>query len=167
MEQLSPIFRLHGAAFHEHTPWSPEIKSTALYRELSKLHIAAEPLIDSLWRLVDETGMPVTRPLYLEYPEDPRAAKQDQEWLLGPEVLVAPVVTQHAVSRAVYFPSGCWRSPETGQEVTGPAELTIQPNSTSSRSFSSAARGPSSLQGALAGRRDNSPPVCSHFPDGP
>ncbi len=122
---LSPIFRLHGAVLHEHTPWASGIRAVGLYRELSKLHISAQPLIYSLWRDADETGIPVTRPLYLEYPADPQAAEQDQEWLLGPDVLVAPVVTQHARSRSVYFPSGCWRSPETGQEVTGPIEQTI------------------------------------------
>ena len=64
--------------------------------------------------------MPVTRPLYLEYPEDPQAAQEDQEWMLGPDVLVAPVVEQSATLREVYFPAGCWHDPETGQTETGP-----------------------------------------------
>ena len=64
--------------------------------------------------------MPVTRPLYLAYPEDAQAAAQDQEWLLGADVLVAPVVQEKASSREVYFPAGCWRDPETGRQVSGP-----------------------------------------------
>ncbi len=117
---LSPLFRLHGALSAEHTPWAKGIHAVTLYRALSELHVSATSLISALWKQADETGVPITRPLYLAYPEDPQAATQDQEWLLGPDVLVAPVVERGATSRAVYFPSGCWRSPETGQEVLGP-----------------------------------------------
>jgi alpha-glucosidase (family GH31 glycosyl hydrolase) len=122
---LSPLFRLHGAVLYEHTPWAKGIHAETLYKSLSLLHISAAPLISALWKQADETGMPITRPLYLAYPEDPQAALQDQEWLLGADVLVAPVVEQHATSRTVYFPSGCWRSPETGQEVLGPRYETV------------------------------------------
>jgi sulfoquinovosidase len=117
---LSPVFRLHGALLTEHTPWSKHIDAASLYKSLSRLHVSAEPLIASLWKEADETGMPVTRPLYLAYPEDAQAESQDQEWLLGPDVLVAPVVEQQATSREIYFPEGCWRDPETGVQVTGP-----------------------------------------------
>jgi alpha-glucosidase (family GH31 glycosyl hydrolase) len=117
---LSPVFRLHGAAFGEHAPWSSHIHALVLYKQLTNLHISAEPLIASLWQEADETGIPVTRPLYLDYPDDPQAAAQDQEWLLGANVLVAPVVEQEATSRSVYLPDGCWRDPETGLQVTGP-----------------------------------------------
>jgi alpha-glucosidase (family GH31 glycosyl hydrolase) len=122
---LSPLFRLHGAITREHAPWAKGIHAVGLYKALSELHISAEPLISALWKQADETGVPITRPLYLAYPEDPQAALQEQEWLLGPDVLVAPVVEQGATSRAVYFPSGCWRNPETGQEVLGPRYETV------------------------------------------
>ena len=45
--------------------------------------------------------------------------------MLGPDVLVAPVFEEHALSRSVYFPSGCWRDPETGLEQTGPASVAV------------------------------------------
>jgi len=125
---LSPVFRLHGAALgEEHTPWSypsPAPIITA-YRQLSKLHVAAQPLISKLWQQAWETGMPITRPLYLEYPNDPEAANQNEEWLLGPDVLVAPIVQQGAQSRSVYFPSGCWRSPASAQQVIGPQSVAV------------------------------------------
>jgi sulfoquinovosidase len=117
---LSPIFRLHGALRTEHTPWMTPTRSIEIYRQLSALHVSAESLITRLWREADETGIPPTRPLFLEYPDDPQAAVQDQEWLLGPDVLIAPVVERRARERTVYFPAGCWRSPETGQEIQGP-----------------------------------------------
>jgi alpha-glucosidase len=122
---LSPVFRLHGALGEEHTPWDPKINAVAVYKQLSELHISVEPYISALWKQADETGIPITRPLYLAYPDDPQAALQDQEWLLGPDVLVAPIVEKGATGRTAYFPAGCWRDPETGQQVLGPRYETV------------------------------------------
>ncbi len=131
---LSPVFRLHGAGpTGTHTPWSFDQETVDAYNGLSRLHLKAVPLIMRLWRKATRTGMPPTRPLWLAYPGDRRARAQDQEWLLGPDVLVAPVVEQGATSRSVYFPAGCWRDPVTGHRYRGrrtatvPAPLTVLP----------------------------------------
>jgi sulfoquinovosidase len=117
---LSPEFRLHGSLIAgTHVPWSYDASTARAYDALARLHLAARPLILREWRHAVRTGIPVTRPLWLEYPHDRRAARQDQEWLLGPDVLVAPVVTAGARGRNVYFPRGCWRSPATGRVVHG------------------------------------------------
>jgi sulfoquinovosidase len=117
---LTPIFRLHGSvAAGTHTPWTYDAQTVRIYRHLSRLHSAAAPLIARLWRTAARTGMPIARPLWLAAPGDRRAAGQDQEWMLGPNVLVAPVVSEGARTRMVYFPRGCWASPETGRRVSG------------------------------------------------
>jgi len=111
---LSPIFRLHGSGrAGTHTPWSYDQQTVDVYRSLSLLHEQAAPMILRLWRQADGTGIPPTRPLWLEFPDDLRAAAQQQEWTLGDDVLVAPVVSEGAASRSVYFPGGCWRDPQT------------------------------------------------------
>jgi alpha-glucosidase len=123
---LSPLFRLHGSLVAgTHTPWSYDSQTVSVYEQLVALHMAARPLILKLWRQADHTGMPITRPLWLAYPNDPEAAQQDQEWLLGPDVLVAPVVSQGATSRQVYFPAGCWVRPDTGQRYEGPRQDSV------------------------------------------
>jgi alpha-D-xyloside xylohydrolase len=123
---LSPQFRLHGSVgAGTHTPWSFDEETVRIYNALSRLHLAARPLILKLWREAVETGVPVARPLYLEFPDDPEAAKQDQEWMLGPYVLVAPVVEEGARSRDVYFPRGCWEHPESGARFTGPTTAKV------------------------------------------
>jgi sulfoquinovosidase len=120
------VFRLHGALLGaEHGPWTFGPHTSQIYDAFSHLHLSARPLIMALWKEADETGIPPTRPLYVEYPNDPTAATQDQEWLLGPNLLVAPIVQEGASSRSVYFPAGCWRDPATGQEVTGPSSATV------------------------------------------
>jgi len=117
---LSPVFRLHGSGIHgTHTPWSYDAQTVRVYDALSRLHLRAVPLIMSLWREADRTGIPITRPLWLADPGEAQARAQDQEWLLRPNVLVAPVVREGAVSRRVYFPAGCWRS-SSGRMVRGP-----------------------------------------------
>ncbi len=123
---LSPQFRLHGSVgAGTHTPWSFDEETVQVYNALSRLHLAARPLILKLWREGVETGAPVTRPLYLEFPDDPEAVKQDQQWMLGPDVLVAPVVVEGATSREVYFPRGCWESPESGARFEGPRSAKV------------------------------------------
>jgi len=131
---LMPVFRLHGSAeAGTHTPWSYDAQTVRVYNQLSRLHLAAASLIMRLWREADRTGIPPTRPLWLSNPGDPVAAQQDEEFELGPDVLVAPVVTQGAASRRVYFPAGCWRMPTTGHRYTGrrydtvSAPLTVLP----------------------------------------
>ncbi len=123
---LSPIFRLHGSGrTGTHTPWSYDAQTVRAYIALSKLHQRAAPLILRLWRQADRTGIPPTRPLWLQFPGDRRAAAQEQEWTLGDDVLVAPVVQQGVSSRAVYFPIGCWRDPQTGRVERGRREVVI------------------------------------------
>jgi alpha-glucosidase (family GH31 glycosyl hydrolase) len=123
---LSPIFRLHGSGrVGTHTPWSYDRQTVRIYRRLSLLHERAAPLILRLWKQADITGIPPTRPLWLEFPGDRRAAVQQQEWTLGDDVLVTPVVTEGATARSVYFPAGCWRDPQTGLTEHGPRAAVV------------------------------------------
>src|SRR4051812_43146822 len=123
---LSPLFRLHGSVnAGTHTPWSFDDDTVQVYEALSRLHLAARPLILRLWREAQTSGVPPTRPLWLADPGDAEAARQDQEWLLGPDVLVAPVVTEGAIARSVYFPRGCWRAAESGARYDGPRSASV------------------------------------------
>ena len=118
---LSPLMRLHGSInAGTHTPWSFDQETVRIYDRLSRLHLQARPLILDLWREAARTGIPIARPLWLAYPGDAEAGRQDQQWMLGPDILVAPIVSEGAEARSVYFPSGCWEHPETGEARQGP-----------------------------------------------
>lgn len=118
---FTPFFRLHGSLLAgTHTPWRYGAQTVRIYDRLARLHERQLPLILRLWRQADRTGIPPTRPLWLAYPHDRRASRQDQEWLLGQDLLVAPVVDPGASGRSVYFPAGCWRSPHSRRVVHGP-----------------------------------------------
>jgi sulfoquinovosidase len=124
---FTPFFRLHGSLLAgTHTPWRYDAQTVRIYNRLARLHDREIPLILRLWREADRTGIPPTLPLWLVYPRDHRAARQQQEWLLGRNLLVAPVVTQGARGRSVYLPTGCWRSAQSGRRLHGPVATWIR-----------------------------------------
>jgi len=55
------------------------------------------------------TGAPIIRPLWWVAPTDPEALSIGDEFLVGDDLLVAPVIVQSARSRDIYLPAGLWR----------------------------------------------------------
>lgn len=74
----------------------------------ARLRTQLEPYLAAAERQYNATGMPLMRQLMLAYPTDPRAAERDDEYMFGPDLLVAPVIKAGARSRSVYLPPGRW-----------------------------------------------------------
>lgn len=70
-----------------------------------------------------KTGDPLIRPLWWLAPNDQHAQVCDDQFLLGNDILVAPVVVPAARNRNIYLPSGQWHDHWTGQVFLGPIEL--------------------------------------------
>jgi alpha-D-xyloside xylohydrolase len=65
------------------------------------------------------------RPLFVDFPDDPGAWQVDDQFLLGPDLLVAPVTAGGVRERKVYLPAGAdWRDAWTGTRHAGGAEVT-------------------------------------------
>jgi alpha-glucosidase (family GH31 glycosyl hydrolase) len=79
-----------------------------VWARYARLRTQFEPYLAAAERQYNATGMPLMRQLMLAYPGDPRAAARDDEYMFGPELLVAPVIQAAATSRSVYFPRGQW-----------------------------------------------------------
>ncbi|GJM73711.1 hypothetical protein HMSSN036_59270 [Paenibacillus macerans] len=77
----------------------------------------------ALARQAAKDGLPMLRSLEFEYPGRGYALVQDQ-FLLGSNLLVAPVVAKGQTSRRVVFPEGRWQG-DDGSVVSGPAELEV------------------------------------------
>lgn len=123
---LSPVFRVHNSSSNGvRMPWFYGEQTLEHWRKAANLHLKAAPLIMRLWEEAQLTGQPPVRGLWLEFPDDPRARKEDQQWMLGPDVIVAPVVTKGASQRAVYLPKGCWTHVDTGRQFNGPMDATV------------------------------------------
>jgi alpha-glucosidase/alpha-D-xyloside xylohydrolase len=74
----------------------------------------------TLAREACDTGLPPMRALLLACPDDPEAVKLGDEYLWGPNLLVAPVVEKGATTRRLYLPKGVWQDWWTGERLTGP-----------------------------------------------
>ncbi len=117
---LSSHARFHGIRGRE--PWYFGEKAVEVVREFARLRYRLLPYIYSLAREAAESGLPVVRPLLLEYPEDAAAETVDFEYLLGRDLLVAPVT--NAEGRCVvYLPEGRWCDWWTGEVLQGPRFL--------------------------------------------
>ena len=68
-----------------------------------------------------ETGAPVQRPLVFDHQHDPAVRDIDDEYLLGPDLLVAPVLEPGQTARQVYLPAGDWYDWHTGERHAGGA----------------------------------------------
>lgn len=69
-----------------------------------------------------DTGMPLIRALFLEYPDDENCWMVQDEYMFGAEYLVAPVTDYGARSRFVYLPAGKWRSCDTDEIICSNGE---------------------------------------------
>lgn len=106
-------------------PDDSEPRALALWREAAALHRRACPLILRLWQEAVETGMPITRPMWLHEPAAEGNPHNDDQWMLGPDLLVAPVLEEGARSREVWLPSGCWQLHGEGEHLQGPGLVNV------------------------------------------
>ena len=67
------------------------------------------------------------RPLFFDFPRDEACASVDDEFLFGPDLLVAPVLTEGARRREVYLPTGTsWSDAWSGQNYEGSQHLVAE-----------------------------------------
>ncbi|MFJ4841654.1 alpha-xylosidase [Streptomyces sp. NPDC088746] len=116
---LSSHSRLHGSSSYR-VPWEFGDEAVDVARQFTRLKHRLMPYLYGAAVEAHRTGVPVMRPLLLEFPDDPTARTADREYLLGPDVLVAPVFTDDGEVE-YYVPEGTWTHLLTGGTVTGPA----------------------------------------------
>ncbi|GAA0931244.1 glycoside hydrolase family 31 protein [Kribbella koreensis] len=117
---FQPIDRLHSN-HSDRLPWQYGTAAAESAKRFLNLRENLVPYTYTLAREAATTGVPVVRPTYLEYPEEPAAyATAGSEYLYGPDVLVAPVTTPGAqTSTSVWFPPGQWTDYFTGRTYAG------------------------------------------------
>jgi len=79
-----------------------------VWARYAKLRTQLYPYLDAAEKTYDRSGMPIMRQLGLAHPDDPQALARDDEFLFGPDILAAPVLSQGATRRKVYLPEGRW-----------------------------------------------------------
>lgn len=100
---LSPLVRFHGTSARE--PWAFGEEAVLQYQKYAALRYSLMEYLYSEAKQCTKDCTPMLRALALDFPEDPVAGEIDDEYLLGRNILVAPVFNTDA-SRAVYLPAG-------------------------------------------------------------
>lgn len=116
---LSPVMRDMLGAQADPVGVFTSDDTLATFAGYARLHQALMPYLHGLTEQAGRTGLPLIRPLWLAAPTDPVAWTVEDAYLLGDDLLVAPVVTNGARNRPVYLPVGQWRDYWTGEVLTG------------------------------------------------
>ena len=117
---LSPFCRNHCAiSSRVQEPWTFDAETIEIYRKYLKLRYALLPYLYDLFKQEEETGLPLMRPMVLQYERDEETRNLNGQFMLGDDLLAAPVVEQGAVRKMVYLPKGTWYDYWSGEKLTG------------------------------------------------
>jgi alpha-D-xyloside xylohydrolase len=139
-----PILRLHGYRYPLNGPmpksgagneiWSFGDDIYKILQDLLALRERLRPYTHELMQVASDLGLPPIRPLFLEFPEDPLCETIEDQYMFGPEILVAPVTIMGSRQRRVYLPYGTnwvdiWsdKNYTGGQSLEVPAPLEVIP----------------------------------------
>jgi 1,3-alpha-isomaltosidase len=129
---FAPIMQYHSEFNHhrepsiDRTPWNVAERTgddsvLAVFRRFAKLREELAPYLVSQARVSLQTGRPLMRALCFDHPQDEAVWSWPHQWMLGDDLLVAPVIEPGAASWRVYLPEGEWIDYFTGARHTGQA----------------------------------------------
>ncbi|HTS64885.1 MAG TPA: glycoside hydrolase family 31 protein [Candidatus Acidoferrales bacterium] len=117
---LTPFCRNHAdMTSPDHEPWRFGKYYEDIIRKYLKLRYRLLPFLYTALEEAHRTGMPVVRPLLLNYQEDEDALGIDDEFMIGADLLAAPILKADRTSRPVYLPKGLWFDYWTGAAQQG------------------------------------------------
>ncbi len=122
---FQPILRLHSNN-EDRLPWQYPQPVQGITEDFLRLRQALIPYTYTLAAQAHRTGLPMTQPLYLDYPNLSAAYAHPDEYLYGSDMVVAPVTSPGSVATTtVWLPPGRWVDYFTGATFTGPLTTTV------------------------------------------
>ncbi|MBI2510680.1 MAG: DUF4968 domain-containing protein [Opitutae bacterium] len=113
-----PLCRNHGVnSDYDHEPWRYGAPYEDIVRKYLKLRYRLLPFLYTTLEEAHRTGVPLFRPLLLNFQDDPTALHIDDEFMVGDALLAAPIVQAGERGREVYLPPGLWYDFWTGKPV--------------------------------------------------
>ncbi|MET9610223.1 TIM-barrel domain-containing protein [Streptomyces sp. NPDC006512] len=114
-----------SAGYQDKQPWRFAEPYLSVNRKYLQLKMRLMPYLYTMSRVAHESGVPSTRAMVLEYPDDPvaRGNATSGQFMAGDSFLVAPVVSDTAVRDGIYLPAGTWTDYWTGRTYAGPGWL--------------------------------------------
>jgi alpha-glucosidase len=118
---FTTVFRTHEGNIPEvnHQIYSDRETLTHFAR-FAKVYAAWKPYRTELVKEASETGLPVIRHPFIHYPKDPEVLALNYQYMVGPELMVAPVLDPGADAVRVYIPAGRWVHLWTGERYGAP-----------------------------------------------
>jgi alpha-D-xyloside xylohydrolase len=113
---MSSHSRLHGSTSYR-VPWNYDDEAVEVVRFYTELKKKFLPKILEASSIAHETGIPVMRPMVLEFQDDPMCAFLDRQYMLGSDILVAPVFDETGCVE-YYLPAGIWKDVYTDETIT-------------------------------------------------
>jgi len=114
---LSSHSRLHGSGSYR-VPWLFDEEAVDVLRFFTKFKFSLMPYLFSMAVKTNKTGVPVMRPMVLAYQNDPVCSYLDRQYMLGDNLLVAPVFNDRGET-ATYLPEGIWTNWFTNEKTSG------------------------------------------------
>ena len=114
---LSSHSRLHGSGSYR-VPWNYDEEACDVLRTFTNLKCQLMPYLFSCSVQARDLGLPLMRSMNLEYPDDPGCETLDRQYMLGPSLLVAPVMSMDGSVR-YYLPHGKWTHFQTNEIKEG------------------------------------------------
>jgi alpha-glucosidase len=106
---FNPIFRNHaGKGTANHEPWVNGPEHEAIRRRYIEWRYKLLPYIYTATEEATHTGIPMMRPVLLDYPESEEFYKDDRDFLFGADLFISPVVSESIDAHAVALPPGEW-----------------------------------------------------------
>ncbi|GAA2588661.1 TIM-barrel domain-containing protein [Microbacterium binotii] len=135
--QYHSEFNHHKLPSNDRTPWNIAERTgdadvIAEVRGLVELRERLIPYLTASAASTVDTSVPLMRPLYFDHPADPRVWEHPLQWMLGPDLLVAPVLEAGATEWDVYLPAGEWIEARTGEATEGGRVVTADVSSRTS-----------------------------------
>jgi alpha-D-xyloside xylohydrolase len=116
---LSSHSRLHGNENYR-VPWLFDEEAVDVLRQFTRLKHRLMPYLYQAALTAHRDGIPMMRPMAVEFPDDPAVTHLDRQYMLGDSLLVAPVFSAGG-DTTYYVPAGRWTRFGTGETVDGPA----------------------------------------------
>ncbi len=113
---MSSHSRLHGSSSYR-VPWNYDEEAVEVVRYYTELKKKLLPYFLEASEQAHDEGIPVMRPMVLEFEDDPVCAFLDKQYMIGDDLLAAPVFNEEGTAQ-FYLPAGIWEDVHTGQKVT-------------------------------------------------
>jgi len=119
---LSSHSRLHGSSSYR-VPWAFDDEAVDVLRQFTRLKARLMPYLYEAARQAHASGVPMMRAMVVEFPDDPACSHLERQYMLGGDLLVAPVLSAGAAV-SYYVPAGTWTHLLSGESVDGPGWVT-------------------------------------------